>query len=109
MLPKQFRLALGQNVRLQGQRFRFSFFDLVIQPNDAKRPRLAIIVPAKKIKKAARRVRIKRLVFKALENLIEEIDNVDLLVIVKKDPTFQTSQEATSVLKECLVQTKAIK
>lgn len=109
MLPKKYRLLLAKNAQLEGRRQRFDFFDLVIKPNKEKGPRFAIIVPSKAIKKAVARNRTRRLIFKALENLLGQIDNIDLLVIVKKDLGQFRSQEVALFLKESLVDTGVAK
>jgi ribonuclease P protein component len=109
MLPRIYRLPLAKNTKFEGKRERFDFFDLVIRPNEGKRPRLAALIPSKVIKKAVARNRARRLIFKAFENLLGQIDNIDLLVIVKKDLGQFKSQEVTLFLKENLKHAQVLK
>jgi ribonuclease P protein component len=109
MLSKKYKISLTKDIQLEGRRQKFDLFNLVIKPNKEKKPRFVVIVSGKIIKKAVARNRTRRLIYKALENLIGQIDNVDLLVIVKKDLGQLKSQEATLFLKESLVCAKVIK
>jgi ribonuclease P protein component len=55
------------------------------------------------------RNRARRLIFKVLENLLDQIDNIDLLVIVKRNLGQFRSQEVTLFLKEALTKAGVLK
>lgn len=109
MLPREYRLSLGKSAQFEGQRLWFDFFDFVVRPNEAKKPRFAVIVSRRVAKKAVARNRARRLIFKVLENLLDQIDNIDLLVIVKRNLGQFRSQEVTLFLKEALTKAGVLK
>ena len=109
MLPKRYRLPLAKTTQLKGRRQRFEFFDLVIKPNEEKRPRFAVIISSRITKKAVVRNRTRRLILKALESLLDQIDNIDLLVIVKKDLAQFKSRDVALFFKEDLARAQVLK
>ncbi|CCQ10698.1 Ribonuclease P protein component [Pseudoalteromonas luteoviolacea B = ATCC 29581] len=74
------------------------FFTLLAKPNDAATPRLGLTVAKKHVKQANQRNRIKRLARESFRLNRHQLDNIDIVLMVKTGIDEQTNEEITKQL-----------
>ncbi|MFC3033228.1 ribonuclease P protein component [Pseudoalteromonas fenneropenaei] len=69
------------------------FFTLLAKPNSESQPRLGLTVAKKHVKKACQRNRIKRLARESFRLQRHQLDNIDIVLMVKKGIDEQSNEE----------------
>lgn len=109
MLKKQYRLAKIYK-DTKGKRFSSTFFNLVVSEGEEKTSRFGFIVSKKVSKSAVLRNKTKRVLSKAVEGLIEEINiNKDILVISKKELGWEKIDEVKKCFTDIFNKAKILK
>ena len=74
------------------------YFTLLAKPSDQSKPRLGLTVAKKRVKKACQRNRIKRLARESFRLNQHNIDNIDIVLMVKNGIDEQSNEELTKQL-----------
>ncbi|MFC0119959.1 ribonuclease P protein component [Pseudoalteromonas xiamenensis] len=74
------------------------FFTLLAKPNEQDVPRLGLTVAKKHVKQANQRNRIKRLARESFRLNRHSLDNIDIVLMVKKGIDEQSNEEITKQL-----------
>lgn len=85
MLPREKRINFKKEEFREDKRLTHEFFDLLVKKGEGEKFRLATIVPRRRVKKAVKRNKIRRIVEAAARSIQDEIPPLDILFIVKKD------------------------
>lgn len=74
------------------------FFTLLAKPNELDVPRLGLTIAKKQVKQANQRNRIKRLARESFRLSRHDLDNIDIVLMVKKGIDEQSNEEITKQL-----------